>query len=296
MKLVGLLLIFVCTFGGLLIAMGFDFPKFMKLMTLILAALPGEFVIIMGCAMAAFITANSMETIKGTKKYLGALTKPSAYSKDDYMELLGMLYTVFKLARTKGWLAIEQHIETPDESELFKQFPGFQHNHHAIIFLCDYLRIISLGNENPHEMEALLDEEIETIEHHEGHPGHAVQAMADGVPALGIVAAVLGVIKTMSSINEPPEILGKMIGGALVGTFLGVWLAYGMIGPIASAMTNKADSEVMYYKCIKVGLIAFLNGAAPQVAVEFARKFLSHDVQPSFQELEEHLNELPAPS
>lgn len=296
MKVVGLLLVFVCTFGGLLIAMGFDFPKFMKLMVLIGTALPGEFVIIMGCAMCAFIVANTPETVKGTLSYFSALTKPAAYSKDDYMELLGMLFTVFKLARTKGWLSLEQHIENPEESDIFKQFPSFQHNHHALVFLCDYLRIISLGNENPHEMEALLDEEIETIEHHEGHPGHAVQTMADGVPALGIVAAVLGVIKTMSSINEPPEVLGKMIGGALVGTFLGVWLAYGMIGPIAGAMTSKADSEVMYYKCIKVGLIAFLNGAAPQVAVEFARKFLPHDVQPSFQELEEHLNELPSPS
>ncbi len=119
--------------------------------------------------------------------------------------------------------------------------------------------------------------------------------MADGIPALGIVAAVLGVIKTMSSISEPPEVLGKMIGGALVGTFLGVWVSYGMIAPIAGAMTAKAETEVMYFKCIKVGIIAFLNGAAPQVAVEFARKFLPHDVQPTFQELEERLNELPAP-
>ena len=296
MKLVGLALVFVCTFGGLLIAMHFDFPKFMKLMTLILGAMPGEVVIIMGCAVAAFLVANTSETIKGTMKYMSALTKPSAHSKDDYIELMSTLFTVFKLARTKGWLALEQHIEQPEERDMFSQFPGFQHNHHALVFLCDYLRIISLGNENPHELEALMDEEIETIEHHEGHPGHAVQTMADGIPALGIVAAVLGVIKTMSSINEPPEILGKMIGGALVGTFLGVWLSYTMVAPIASAMTTKAETEVMYYKCMKVAIIAFLNGAAPQVAVEFARKFLPHDVQPSFQELEEKLNELPSPS
>ena len=296
MKLLGLALVFVCTFGGLLIAMGFDFPKFMKLMTLMLAALPGEFVIIMGCALCAFIVANTKETIKGTLKYLGALTKPSAYSKDDYIEMMSMLYTVFKLARTKGWLSLEQHIENPEDSDVFAQFPSFQHNHHALIFLCDYLRIISLGNENPFELEALMDQEIETIAHHEGHPGHAVQTMADGVPALGIVAAVLGVIKTMSSISEPPEILGKMIGGALVGTFLGVWLAYTFIAPIAGAMTAKAESEVMFYKGMKVAVIAFLNGAAPQVAVEFARKFLPHDVQPGFVELEEKLNELPSPS
>ncbi|MGB0720011.1 MAG: MotA/TolQ/ExbB proton channel family protein, partial [Bdellovibrionales bacterium] len=142
---------------------------------------------------------------------------------------------------------------------------------------------------------ALMDEEIETIKVGEEHPSHAVQTMADGIPALGIVAAVLGVIKTMASISEPPEVLGKLIGGALVGTFLGVWLAYGFFGPIASAMTAKAETEVMYYKAMKIAIIAFLNGAAPQVAVEFARKFLSHDVQPTFLELEETLNELPAP-
>lgn len=294
MKFVGLLLVFVCTFGGLLIAMHFDVPKFMKLTSVILSALPGEFVIIFGCAVAAFLVANTSETIKGTLKYMSALAKPAAYSKADYIELMSTMYTLFKLARTKGWLAIEQHIEHPHESDLFSQFPGFQHNHHALVFVCDYLRIISLGNENPFELEALMDQEIAVIEAHEGHPGHAVQTMADGIPALGIVAAVLGVIKTMASISEPPEVLGKMIGGALVGTFLGVWLSYGMVAPIAGAMTSKAETEVAYYKAIKVTLIAFLNGAAPQVAVEFGRKTLPHEVQPSFQELEEVLNELPS--
>jgi chemotaxis protein MotA len=250
----------------------------------------------MGCAIAAFLIANTSDGIKSTMKYFSALTKPAAYSKADYIELLSVLFTIFKLARTKGWLALESHIENPHESELFAKFPGFQHNHHATVFVCDYLRIISLGNDKAFEIEALMDMEIEGIEHHEGHAGHAVQAMADGVPALGIVAAVLGVIKTMASISEPPEVLGKLIGGALVGTFLGVWLAYGMIGPIAGAMTAKASTEVQYYKIIKVAIIAFLNGAVPQVAVEFGRKVLPHDVQPSFLELEEILNEIPAPS
>lgn len=294
MKLVGLLLVFVCTIGGLMVAAGVQ-PAIHLLTGAILPAAPGEIIIIMGCAISAFLIANSMDTIKLTGKYFKALVKPAAYSKADYIELLSALFTIFKLARTKGWLALEQHIENPHDSTLFSQFPGFHHNHHAIVFVCDYLRIISLGNENPHQMEALMDEEIKTIEHHEGHPGHAVQTMADGIPALGIVAAVLGVIKTMASISEPPEVLGKMIGGALVGTFLGVWLSYGMVAPIASAMSAKAETEVMYYRAIKVAMIAFLSGAAPQVAVEFARKFLPHDIQPTFQELEEKLNELPAP-
>lgn len=296
MKFVGLALVFVCTFGGLLIAMGFNIPHFMHLMMMILAAMPGEFVIIFGCAVAAFLVANSMETVKYTMKYMSALSKPAAYSKDDYIELLSLLFSTFKLARTKGWLSLEQHIENPHESAMFAQFPSVAHDHHVMTFLCDYLRIISLGNDNPHQIEALMDEEIETISHHEGHPGHAVQTMADGIPALGIVAAVLGVIKTMASISEPPEVLGKMIGGALVGTFLGVWLSYGMVAPIAGAMTAKAETKIMYYKAIKAGVIAFLNGAAPQVAVEFSRKFLPHEVQPSFMELEEKLNELPSPA
>lgn len=295
MKFVGLLLVLVSTFGGLVLTAGFE--KAMHLLTgAILPAAPGEVVIIMGCAISAFLVANSMDVIKGTGKYMSALAKPVAYSKEDYIEQLSMMYIVFKLVRTKGWLALEQHIENPHESDLFAQFPKFQHNHHAVTFWCDYLRIISLGSENPHELEALMDEEIEVIEHHESHPGHAMQAMADGIPALGIVAAVLGVIKTMASISEPPEVLGKLIGGALVGTFLGVWLSYAFVAPIASAMTAKAETEIVYYKCMKMGIIAFLNGAAPQVAVEFSRKLLPHSVQPSFTELEEVLNELPAPT
>lgn len=296
MKFVGLALVFVCTFGGLMVVAGVE--KGISLIThAILPAMPGELIIIFGCAIAAFLVSNTPSSIKFTLSYFKAVKKPNgAYSKGDYIEMLSMLFMVFKLARTKGWLAMEQHIENPHDSELFKQFPSFHHNHHAVTFLCDYLRIISLGNENPLTIEALMDEEIETINAHESHPGHAMQNMSDGIPALGIVACVLGIIKTMGSISEPPEVLGKMIGGALVGTFLGVWLGYTMIGPIAAAMSEYAKSEVMYYKSMKVGIIAFLNGCAPQVAVEFSRKFLPHDVQPSFQELEEKLNALPSPT
>lgn len=288
MKIIGFLIVIGCTFGGYMLAGGKLGP--------IMQAAPHELLTIMGCAIGAFIIANTGHVIKATFSSLGCLIKPEAHDKASYMELLSVMYMLFKLARTKGWLALESHIEDPENSELFKQFPGFVHNHHAITFVCDYLRIISLGNENPHEIEALMDEEIESLTHEKEHPSHAVQTMADGIPALGIVAAVLGVIKTMGSITEPPEILGKMIGGALVGTFLGVFLAYGFIGPTAGALKARADSEILYYRCIKVSMIAFLQGAAPQVAVEFARKFLPHNVQPGFLELEEKLNELPSPS
>lgn len=294
MKFVGLLLVFVCTFGGLIMAAGME--KAMHLLTgIILPATPAETVIIMGCAVAAFLVGNSMDTVKGTLKYFGALAKPAAYKKDDYIELLSMMFTVFKLARSKGFLALEQHVENPHESALFSQFPKFQGNHHALDFVCDYFRLISLGIEDPGQISGLMDKEIAEISHHEHHPGHAVHHMAEGIPALGIVAAVLGVIKTMASISEPPEVLGKLIGGALVGTFLGVWISYAMVGPISQAMTERADTEVMYYKVLKTGIVSFLTGAAPQVAVEFARKSLPHNVQPGFAELEEILNELPPP-
>lgn len=294
MKLLGLLLVFAATMGGLIMTAGME--KAMHLLTgVILPAAPGEALIIMGCAIAAFLVANTMETTKDTMKYFGCLVKPLAYNKDDYVELLSMMFTVFKLARSKGFLALEQHVENAHESELFSQFPKFHGNHHALDFLCDYLRIISLGIEDSGQIGSLMDEEIKRIEEHELHPGHAVHHMAEGIPALGIVAAVLGVIKTMASIAEPPEVLGKLIGSALVGTFLGVWLSYGIFGPIALAMEERGNSEVMYYKIIKTGVTAFLNGAAPQVAVEFARKALPHSIQPSFYDLEEILNELPPP-
>lgn len=288
MKILGLLIVFGGVFGGYVLSGGY--------MGVILHALPFEGMMIGGAAIGAFIIGQPMHVIKATGKNLNCMIKPEAHNKASYLELMSVMFMLFKLARTKGWLALEPHIENPHESTLFAQFPGFHHDHHAVTFLCDYLRIISLGNENPHEIDALMDEEIESLTHEKMHPAHAVQGMADGIPALGIVAAVLGVIKTMGSITEPPEVLGHMIGGALVGTFLGVFLAYGMVGPIASALGIKAESEIRYYRCMKICLIAFLNGAAPQVAVEFARKFLPHDVQPSFLELEEKLNALPSPS
>ena len=282
-------MVVVCTFGGFIVAGGK-----MKIITgVILPAMVGETIIIMGCAICAFLIANSSHGVKDTLKYMKLMLKPDAHSREDYLDLLSLLFVIFKMARTKGWLALEQHIESPDESELFNAFPKFRDNHHACTFLCDYLRIISLGNENPHELEALMDEEIETIAHEKKHAGHAMQNMADGVPALGIVAAVLGVIKTMASISEPPEVLGKLIGSALVGTFLGVWVAYGFLGPMASAMTSRAESEIKYYVCIKVAVLAYLQGAAPQVAVEFGRKILTHDAQPTFMEVEEATNNAP---
>ncbi len=248
---------------------------------------PFEAVIIVGSAMMAFLTANSMHTIKATMADTKAIYKKDKYGKAEYIELLSMLFLVFKTARTKGWLALEQHIENPHDSEIFQKFPTFHADHHAVTFLCDYLRLISLGAEKPHEIEALMDQEIDTQQQGRDHTSHAMQTMADGMPALGIVAAVLGVIKTMGSISEPPEVLGKLIGGALVGTFLGVWVSYGFFAPIANAIKERNDGEMKYYLCMKTSILAFLQGAAPQVAIEFGRKILQHDVQPTFIEVEE---------
>lgn len=293
MKFAAIVLVFLLTFGSLIVAAGFEHG--VGLIThAILPALPAEMMVIFGVGIMAFIISNPWDVVKQTIGYFRCLKQPSAHNKQSYVDLLSLLYTLFKLARTKGWLSLEQHIEQPKDSTLFAQFPTVKNNPHALVFICDYLRIISLGNDSPHEIESLMDEEIETVSYHEEHPGHALQTMADGLPALGIVAAVLGVIKTMASINQPVEVLGHMIGSALVGTFLGVWLSYGFVAPFANAMLSRAHSEIMYYKCIKAGIIAFLNGAAPQVAVEFSRKLLPHDVQPAFLELEEKLNNLPS--
>ena len=258
-------------------------------------AAPAEVVIMGGTAMGAFIISNPNVVIRRTGKAFGLLLKKPKYSKASYIELLCMLYQVFKLAKTKGLLALEQHIENPEQSALFAQFPVFIHNHHAVSFLCDYLRLVTLGSDKPYELEALMDEELEVHHNEGGGVVAAVTNIADAMPAIGIVAAVLGVIKTMGSISEPPEILGGMIGGALVGTFLGVWTAYGMIGPMANSMGAIFAAENKYLQCIKTGLLAHLQGFAPSISIEYARKTLLSEVRPTFAELEEATSALPPP-
>lgn len=251
-------------------------------------------VIIVGAAIGAMIVGNTKTNLGRIGKGFGKAAKGASHSKDDYIELLSVQFQVFKLARSKGMLALESHIENPDQSDLFNQIPGFHEKHHAVEFICDYLRMMSLGSESPYEMTDLMEEEIET-HHHENHQfAAAIQSMAEALPALGIVAAVLGVIKTMGSITEPPEVLGKLIGGALVGTFLGVFVAYGIVGPIAQVLSAVHDSETKNYNCLKAGILAYLNGYAPAVCVEFARKALESDVRPTFYEVEEAVSALPA--
>jgi len=283
MFLIGIATVILCVIGGYIAQGGH----------LIVLFQPFEFLIIFGAACGAFVISNPMPVVKRTVGSLGLLLKGSPYSKESYLELLSLLYTVFKLAKTKGMLALEAHVEKPDESTLWTKFPIFSSDHHAMTFFCDYLRLLTLGTDNAHELEALIDEEIETHHAEKSQISSALQTMADGMPALGIVAAVLGVIHTMGSITEPPEVLGHLIGGALVGTFLGVLLSYGFIAPIAGGLKARYDAEVKYFLCIKAGLLAYLQGYAPAVAVEFARKALLSNVRPTFYEVEEAVAALP---
>ena len=255
---------------------------------------PAEFVIILGAALGAFIIANTKANIKQTLKGVKRALKGPTYKKADYVELLSVLYQLFKLAKTKGMLALEQHVEKPDESTLFAQFPKFQKDHHAVEFLCDYLRMMTLGTEHANEVETLIDAELEAHHAEQHNAAHAVQLMADGMPALGIVAAVLGVIHTMGSITEPPEVLGHLIGAALVGTFFGVLMSYGLVAPIGGAITGVDNADSKYFQCIKAGLLAHMQGYPPAVSIEFARKMLWSTDRPSFYEVEEAVSALPA--
>ena len=282
--IVGAVIVLASVFGGYL-ANGGHFEVLMQ---------PFEVLIIVGAAIGGFIISNRRPVLNATAKAIPALLKPEKYDKDAYIELLSLLYSVFKVAKTKGAIALEQHVERSDESTLFQRFPRFYADHHAVTFLCDYLRLLTLGTDNHHEMETLMDEDIETSQAEEHAVVSAVQSVADALPALGIVAAVLGVIHTMGSITEPPAVLGRLIGGALVGTFLGVLLSYGFVAPIGSAIKGRGEAEMRYFLCMKAGILAYMQGYAPSVAVEFARKALNTDMRPTFYEVEEAVDNLPA--
>jgi chemotaxis protein MotA len=254
---------------------------------------PYEFLIILGSGIGAFLQGNPKWVIFGAVGSLGKLVKGAPYNKKSYSELLTLMYAIFKLAKTKGMIALEPHIENPKDSALFSNFPSFTKNHHGMDFMCDYLRLMTMGTENPHEVENLMDQDLET--HHNEH--HAMSAaitqLGEALPAFGIVAAVLGVIVTMGSISEPPEVLGYLIGAALVGTFFGILIAYGLVAPMGTNIQQYFDADAKYYDCMKTGLLAHLQGYAPAVSVEFARKTLYSHERPSFTEVEEACNEAP---
>ena len=250
---------------------------------------PLELVMIGGGALGAFVVANGGKPLKATLKVLPSIFKGSKYNRAVYMELLSMLFEVLAKVRKEGLMSIENDVETPHESALFSKYPLVSADHHVMEFITDYLRLMVSGSLNAFEIENLMDNEIDT-HHHEGEvPVAAVNKLADGMPAFGIVAAVMGVVHTMESLNLPQSELGLLIAHALVGTFLGILLSYGFVGPLASRLETSLNEQTKFLQCIKVTLLASLNGYAPQVAVEFGRKVLYSPDRPTFLELEEEV-------
>jgi chemotaxis protein MotA len=252
-------------------------------------ALPFEMITICGAAGGAFIANNQPKVLKAAMRGLVQCFKGSMYSKARYMSLMALLYDILQKARKEGLMSIEKDVEEPKSSPLFQKYPTVGNDHHVAEFITDYLRMMVSGNLNAHEIESLMDSEIET-HHHEQHAAvAAIQRLAGALPAFGIVAAVLGVVNTMGSVGQPPAVLGAMIGSALVGTFLGILLAYGFAEPLAGQLEQKVDEGSKELQCIKTTLLASMQGYAPQVAIEFGRKVLYSTERPSFIELEGHV-------
>ncbi len=253
----------------------------------ILKALPFEMITIGGATIGAFVANNQMKVIKKTMAGLGACFKGSKYTKARYMDLMALMYDILQKARKEGLMAIEKDVETPEESEIFKKYPTVGTDHHVVEFITDYLSMMVSGNLNAHEIESLMDSEIETHHHEEHAAVAAIQRIAGGLPAFGIVAAVLGVVNTMGSVGQPPAVLGGMIGSALVGTFLGILLAYAFAEPLAGLLEQKVEEGSKEFQCIKTTLLASMQGYNPSTAVEFGRQVLYSTERPSFSELEE---------
>lgn len=284
-QLIGIGVLFVAVFGSYVISGG----KF----AVIIEAAPHELMTIGGAGVAAFLISNSMTTIKATAGGFGKVFKGPKWSAKDYRDLLSLLFLLTKTMKSKGVIALESHIEKPGESTIFNRFPRIVKDHFAVDFICDTLRMMTMNLEDPHQVEDAMALQLEKHHHEALAPATALQSTADALPALGIVAAVLGVIKTMGSITEPPEILGAMIGGALVGTFLGVFLAYGLVGPMATRLANIVEEDHSFYKIIQSVLVAHLHGNAAQISVEIGRGNVPSPAQPSFLEMEEALNNIP---
>jgi chemotaxis protein MotA len=250
---------------------------------------PVELLMIVGGALGALIVGNSTKSLKALFGALPGCLKGSKYDKAVYMELMSLLYELLNKMRKEGLMSIERDVDNPAESALFSKYPTVAKDHHVIDFMTDYLRLMVSGNMNAFEIENLMDNEIETHHHEAEAPAHTMQKVADGLPAFGIVAAVMGVVHTMESVGIPPAELGKLIAQALVGTFLGILLAYGMVGPLASLLDARAKESSKILECVKVTLLASLNGYAPAIAIEFGRKVLYSTERPSFNELEGHV-------
>ncbi|WP_033921503.1 flagellar motor stator protein MotA [Sphingomonas sp. 37zxx] len=280
---VGFLMILGCVFGSFLLSGGS--------MEVILHALPHELMAIVGASIGAFIVANSFATVKNAGKGLVRSFKGSRWKDSDYKDLLTMMYGLLSTFKKGGATGIESHLDDPASSKLFSPYPRLLADHHLIEFICDYLRMMTISLEDPHQLAEAMENDIDKHHAEELLPQMALQTMADGLPAIGIVAAVLGVIKTMASIDQPVEVLGAMIGGALVGTFLGVLLAYCLVGPLASKLLSIVDDDGKPFMIAKTAILGHAQGLPTQVAVEIARRMIPSSFAPSFQQLETSLEE-----
>ena len=274
---IGLVIVFGCLLGGFA-AIGGHIPTLWQ---------PYEFLIILGASIGTFFIANSMKVVKDSMKGMLEAIKEATPKPRDYLDTLSVLYALMRELRTKTRTEMEVHVDNPTESDIFKAFPKVLANHELTQFICDYCRLIILGNARTHEIEALMDEEIQTIKHDKLKAYGAITAVADGLPALGIVAAVLGVIHAMGSLDQPPEVLGELIGAALVGTFAGILFSYGIFAPLASKIKSVREKKVRLYVIVKQTLLAFMNGAMPQVALEYGRKTISAYERPTITEVEQ---------
>jgi chemotaxis protein MotA len=260
-------------------------------MGIILKALPFEMIMIGGAALGAFLLSNDLATVKHTARDVAKVFKGPKWKPDDYRDLLCLLFELVRVARSSP-VALEEHVENPEGSAIFSRYPKIQHDHDAVELICDTLRAASMNYDDPHQVEEVIDKRMEAAAHHSHHSAHALQSMADALPALGIVAAVLGVIKTMASIDQPPEVLGKMIGGALVGTFLGVFLAYGIVGPFAARIKAVIDEDNHFFHLIREVLVANLHRHPPNICIEVGRQNTPHHVRPTFGQIEDSLRAL----
>lgn len=274
---IGMVILFGCLLGGFA-AMGGYIGVLWQ---------PWEYVIILGSSIGTFFVANPMKVVKDSFKAILEAIKEAVPKNRDYLDTLSVLYALMRELRTKTRTEMEVHVDNPQESEIFKAFPKILANHDLTQFICDYCRLIILGNARTHEIEALMDEEIQTIRNDKLKAYAAVTAIADGLPALGIVAAVLGVIKAMGSLDKPPEYLGALIGAALVGTFAGILFSYGIFGPLATKIKIVREKKIRLYVIVKQTLLAFMNGAMPQIALEYGRKTISAYERPTITEVEQ---------
>lgn len=252
---------------------------------------PFELLLIAGAAGGAYVAANNGKSIAALFNSLPSVFRKSPYDRELYMELMALLYVLLNKARRDGLMSIETDIEEPASSPIFAEYPRIASDENLMEFITDYMRLMISGNMSPYEVETLMDEEIETHIHEKNVPAHALHVVADGLPAFGIVAAVLGVIKALASVDQPPAILADLISKAMVGTFLGILIAYGFVAPLASAIERRNSSSAKVLECVKVTLLASMNGYPPQLAVEFGRKVLYSYLRPSFMELEEHVRQ-----